>query len=150
MVTGLRDDVRSHVILTEDEAYFASGAIRRMTQSRERRLVEIGDEHSGVLIMKVDHQRLPVELHIVDDDGATIVDLTKDDALCLADMLWGAHRSTMTFHGMTSISGTIRRVDQSVEEQVIVPRPDGPAARDARIVGDVKRRIRGQEPETKT
>jgi len=149
MVPGVEDDVRTHAITSEDEAYCASNAIRRMVQSRDPRTLVLGSEVSGFRIDRVMHPSLPIELTMEDDGGATIVDLTRDDALGLADLLWAAHRSTGPFHAMTSIVGAMRRRDHSIDARVF-PKHDGSRSGDAALLGDLNRRIRGERPEGKT
>jgi len=149
MVPGVDDDVRMHAIMSEEEALCASNAIRRMMQSRDPRTMVLGSEVSGLRIDRVVHPHLPIELTMEDDGGATVVDLTKDDASGLADLLWGAHRSTGPFHAMTSIVGAVRRREHSIGSQV-VPKHDGPRASDAALLGDLNRRVRGARPEGKT
>jgi hypothetical protein len=143
------DDDRNHAILTEDEAFCTSSALRRMAQSRDRRTVEMGDPGTGLRIERVDHPVLPIEMHLDDDEGTTVVDMTRDDALTVADMLWGAHRSTGHFHGSTSLSGGRRRRSHRAATADILPRPDETDLDAARLIGGVNRRVRGQRPEAK-
>lgn len=149
MLPGQHEDVRSHAIVTEDEAFCASSAMRRMAQSRERRSLTLGSESAGLRIERVDHAQMPIELHFDDSDGTTVVDLTRDDALGVADMLWGAHRSTGTFHGMTTVTGGVRRSEVQTSRQTVVPRADDVRMSDARLIGSLNRRVRGQGPEAK-
>lgn len=149
MVPAREDDDRNHAVVVEDEAFVASSTIRRMLQSRERRSVEIGEIGCGMRIDRVDHPRMPIEIHLDDDEGVTILDLTKDDALCIADMLWGAHRSTGAFHASTTISGGRRRRDGHSQNASALPRPDDLTTGDARLLGMLNRRVRGEGPETK-
>lgn len=148
MIPGQLDDVRSHAIMGEDEAYCASSAIRRMVQSRERRELVLGSETSGVRIERVDHAQTPVEIQFDDEHGVTVADLTRDDALGIADMLWGAHRAQGPFHAMGTIVGGVRRCEHRHSGDAIIPRPDVDLG-DARLIGDINRRLRGERPETK-
>ena len=141
--------VRSHAILTEEESFCASSAIRRMIQSRDCRALILGTIASGMKIERVDHARLPIEIHIDDDSGTTVLDLSKDESLTLADMLWGAHRATGDFHAMGAMTGARRRVERTTPHRHVFPIPDGLDAGNARLVGDLARRARGEEPSPK-
>lgn len=149
MMPDRADDDRNHAIVSEDEAFFAASCIRRMVQSRDRRCVETGAEGSGLRIERVDHPTLPVELHLDDDEGTTIVDLTRDDALGLADMLWAAHRSTGPFHGMTGISGGRRRIDRQAAGATGAHIAEAPASGIASLLGGLNRRVRGESQKPK-
>lgn len=149
MIPEQDDDVRSHAVVTEDEAYCATTAIRRMVQSREKRSLTLGSDVSGFRIERVDHPQSPVEIHIEDDAGVMVVDMTKDDALGVADMLWGAHRATHSFHAMATIVGGMRRIEHRAEGEAIIPQPDHDGMSEARLVGSINRRIQGRRPEAK-
>lgn len=147
MLPEVADDFRVHAIVSEDEAYCASNAIRRMIQSRDQREIVLGSETAGLLLARSNSHAHPVELILVDEAGETVVLLTKDDAATVADMLWAAHRTGAAFHGMVSLSGRIER--RETDQTSIVPRPDAAEIADARLLGEISRRMRAHRPDAR-
>lgn len=142
------DDVRSHSILNEDEAYCACGMIRRMIMSAEKREADIGPDAAGMKLYRVNHQKLPVEIHFDDDNGTTVLDLTKEDAQNVADMLWAAHRSNHSFYCKVSISSPVRRIERIEVKNDIIPVPDDIRSTEAQILGNLTKRALGQKVQT--
>ena len=139
---------RAHAIVSEEEAYLCSTTIRRMVAARDERVITVGMMKVGMRVERVNHATLPIEVRMTDSDGETVIDLTKDDTLTLADMLWGAHRATGSFYAMTTLSGSVRWTTTR-HAKVQMPQPDGLEGLHARIVGNVRRRIRQEDPESK-
>ena len=142
-----RPDARAHAILTEDESFCVSAALRRMAASRDLRAMTFGTSSSGLTLERVAHHRLPIEIHFDDDDGVTVIDLTRDDALAIADMTWATYRATGVFQAKTTLTGAVRRM--ATPQATLIPAPDAVDMGDARMVGDVARIARGGRPGAK-
>lgn len=139
------DITRGHALINEEEAYVLCTFLRRMIASRELREVQIGTYETGLRIIRVRHAGLPIEIHLDDENGSTIVDFNKDDSLSFADMLWGAHRATDSFHSTMTISGNVR---QKEERHTGEPQADA-VPDDVLLAGNVRRRVRGEAPRNK-
>ena len=139
------DITRGHALINEEEAYVLCVFIRRMIASRDLREVQIGNCETGLRVLRVRHSGLPIEIHIDDENGSTIVDLNKDDSLSFADMLWGAHRATDNFHSTMTISGNVRQKETPHNGE---PRQDS-LPDDVLLAGEIRRRIRGEIPRSK-
>ncbi len=145
MLPEMSDDFRVHAIIGENEAYCASNAIRRMLPSKDAREMVVGSETSGMVVARTDSHAMPIEIVLVDEVGETVVAMTKDDAAIVADMLWAAHRADNTFHAMVSLSGRVVRRENAAEE--VIPRPDAGDLADARLLGNISRRVRSRRPD---
>lgn len=138
---------RRHAVMGDEEAYVLSSAIRRFAKAREPSAMTVGSLATGLRIERVQHTALPVEIHLDGDECALIMDLSGDEASTLADMLWGAHRATGPFHVMRSLPRAPRL--RPAVQSAVLPQHDPVLGDTARTVGEVARRLRGEEPEGK-
>lgn len=141
-------DARHYAMVSEDEAWAVSSAMRRMAATRDESAIEVGEPGDKLRVEHVNHERHPFEIVFDHEEATTVVDLRKDEAMTFADMLWGAHRAGTSFFMSFTLTSNPRRRE-----------PPSPAAawgqtprqqHTSRILGDVQRRVRGEDPKGKS
>lgn len=140
-------DARHYAIVNEDEGLCIASAMRRMAVTRDDSAVEVGEPGDKLRIEHLDHGIYPFEMVFEHADGTIVVDLRRDEALTVADMLWGASRGP-SFYMSATITGMPRKREPmpgSVAWALTPARQDAVA----RMLGDAQRRVRGETPKTK-
>lgn len=108
LLTGyLTEGATDSAVVSPDEAYCACQAIRRTASNPVQKRLMYGAGVNKLDMHIVAHDGYPFEIHFGTPAAAIILDMTREEALNFADMLWGATRSD-EFTGLFSLEAPPR------------------------------------------